>query len=150
MGNESQSMSDREIALAMHSLAKEFLDHRYPTGWGGVAVLRLADGTFLTSVAIETANGGASLCIETGAICEAHKLAKRVTHSACFVREDETKPLCILTACGICQERLRFWGDDVKIAVTGSTDPFMFLPLSGLQPFHWSAAYDPSELEHFE
>lgn len=63
----------------MYGEAVALITRRYPKGWGGAAVLRTADDTYLTSVAIETADGGASLCIETGAICEAHKLNKRVT-----------------------------------------------------------------------
>lgn len=26
--------------------------------------------------------------------------------------------LCVLSPCGICQERLRYWGEDAQVAVT--------------------------------
>ncbi|WP_313184248.1 cytidine deaminase [Lacrimispora sp.] len=84
--------------------------HRYPVGWGGAAVLRTEEDHYFTSVALETANGSAQLCIEVGAMCKAHKLNERVTHCICVVRDDEQSPFKVLSPCGICQERLRFWG----------------------------------------
>ena len=58
------------------------------------------------------------LCIETGAMLEAHKFNEKVTHCMCLVRKDEKSPYQILSPCGICQERLRYWGEDVQVAVT--------------------------------
>lgn len=46
------------------------------------------------------------LCMETGAILEAHKLNTKVTHTICVAREDENSEFTILTPCGVCQERL--------------------------------------------
>lgn len=37
----------------------------------------------------------------------------KVTHCICVVRDDENSEFKILTPCGICQERLRYWGEDV-------------------------------------
>lgn len=91
------TMDKPGIEDRMYGEAVALITRRYPKGWGGAAVLRTADDTYLTSVAIETADGGASLCIETGAICEAHKLNKRVTHSLCLVREDEHHPFMVLS-----------------------------------------------------
>lgn len=48
--------------------------------------------------------------METGAIVEAHKFGKKVTHSICLARADESSELKILSPCGICQERLFYWG----------------------------------------
>lgn len=45
-----------------------------------------------------------NVCIETGAILEAHKFNDPVTHSICVVRDDENSTFKILTPCGICQE----------------------------------------------
>lgn len=39
------------------------------------------DGKILTSVAPEVINAGTELCIETGAILEAHKLNTKITHT---------------------------------------------------------------------
>ncbi len=41
---------------------------------------------------IETANSSAILCIEVGAMCEAHKYNEAVTHCLPAVRDDENSP----------------------------------------------------------
>lgn len=123
--------AERHIEEALYRSAVELIERRYPTGWGGAAAMRLAgkdngkhDGSngsealIVTSVAIETPNAAASLCIEVGAMCEAMKLDRRVTHTICVVRDDEHAPFTVLSPCGICQERLRYWGDDVMCAVS--------------------------------
>ncbi len=142
-------MDNLKIGEKMYQTAVELIQHRYPTGWGGAAVIRTEDDSYYTSVAIETANGGAQLCIEVGAMCEAHKFNTKVTHSLCVVRDDENSPFKVLTACGICQERLRFWGTDVFVGVTDAQNTLKFVTLDELQPFHWSSAYPQSELEHY-
>ncbi len=138
-----------EMAEALFSRATEFIKKRYPKGWGGAAVLRTEKDNYLISVAIEVSNEGASLCIETGAICEAHKLNEAVTHSMCVVRDSEDSPFKILTPCGICQERLMFW-KDVSVGVSTTDFSLKMLPLCELQPFHWSRAYKKEELNFFE
>ncbi|QEN07231.1 cytidine deaminase [Oceanispirochaeta crateris] len=141
-------MQQNEIAQVLFSKAKTFIENRYPTGWGGAAVLRTVNNNFLISIAIETCNAGASLCIETGAICEAHKLDEAVTHSICVVRDSEKSEYKVLTPCGICQERLMYW-DDVYVGVTDSDSPLKLVPLRDLQPFHWSKAYDKKDMEFY-
>ena len=74
------------IEETLYRLAVELIQKRYPKGWGGAAVLRTEQDHYLTSVALETANASAELCIEVGAMCEAHKLQERVTHGLCRVR----------------------------------------------------------------
>lgn len=96
------------IEQTLYDTAIEFIKNRYPSGWGGVAVIHTDDNRFLISVAIEVFNASAELCIETGAICEAHKWNVGVTHCICVVRDDEQSEFKVLTPCGICQERLRF------------------------------------------
>lgn len=143
-------MERSTIENRMYQMVIELIQNRYPIGWGGAAVVHTAKDHFFTSVALDTANGGAQLCIEVGAMCEAHKMNERVTHCLCVVREDERSPFKILSPCGICQERLRYWGTDVLVGVTTTSNDLQFMPLSKLQPFHWSAAYPAEELEHFE
>lgn len=53
----------------MYRLAAELIEKRYPAGWGGAAVVRTANDNYYTSVAIETSNASAVLCIEVGAMC---------------------------------------------------------------------------------
>lgn len=115
---------------------------RYPTGWGGAAALALDNGTILTSVAPGVIVASTELCMETGAILEAHKLNRPVTHSLCLVREDEHSPLTILSPCGVCQERLFYWGYKVKAAVSNQEQALIFKPLKELQPYHWHAAFE--------
>ena len=148
--------TERRIEDELYRSAAELIERRYPAGWGGAAAMRL-DGRgdmpsqIVTSVAIETANAAASLCIETGAMCEAMKRDLRITHTICLVRDSENDPFTVLSPCGICQERLRYWGNDIRCAVTGHTEDGrpLFVRLDDLQPHHWTQAYPASELEHF-
>ena len=141
--------SEEIIEQEMYRKAIEFISERYAKGWGGAAIIRSEDGQYFTSVAIETANGGAALCIEVGAMCEAHKYNVRVTHCLCVVRDDENSPFKVLSPCGICQERLRFWGEDVMAGVTTADNTLKFVTLGELQPYHWTNAYPSEELDHY-
>lgn len=134
----------------MYQKAKELILKRYPIGWGGAAVIHTANDNYFTSVALETANGSAQLCIEVGAMCEAHKHGERVTHCLCVVRDDEKSPFKVLAPCGICQERLRYWGTEVLVGVKTQNDNLQFVRLMEMQPYHWTNAYLAEELEHFQ
>ena len=142
-------MRNYPVEQTMYRKAVELIEQRYPKGWGGAAVIRTAGDNYFTSVAIETANGSAALCIEVGAMCEAHKYKERVTHCLCVVRDDECSEFKVLSPCGICQERLRYWGDEVQVGVTTRDGKLHFVELKELQPYHWTNAYDPDELERF-
>ena len=137
------------IEREMFRRAAELIRRRYPAGWGGAGVVHTAGDHYYTSVAIETANASAALCIETGAMLEAHKYDERVTHCLCLVREDENAPFRVLSPCGICQERLRYWGEDVQVAVTTPDGALHFVPLRAMQPWHWTDAYPAEEIEHY-
>ena len=142
-------MRNTVIENKMFQIAKELIETRYPKGWGGAAVIRTQKDHYFSSVAIETANSSASLCIEVGAMCEAHKYNEKVTHCLCIIRDDENSSYKVLSPCGICQERLRFWGEDVQVGVTTANGKPLFVELRELQPYHWTMAYDAEELEHF-
>lgn len=91
------------IEKEMFNKAVEFLEERYGKDKaGGVAVLRIENGEYLISVWPECYNSSANLCAETGAICEAHKLNKKVTHSLCVCRQKDGENYEILSPCGIC------------------------------------------------
>jgi len=130
------------IEQTLYDTAVDFIKNRYPTGWGGAAVIHTDDNRFLISVAIDVFNASAELCIETGAICEAHKWNVGVTHCICVVRDDEHSEFKVLTPCGICQERLRFWGENVMVGVTTSDKSLKFVRLGELMPYYWGKAYD--------
>ena len=102
----------------------------------------------MTSVAFDSPNTGANLCHETGAYCEANRLDDAVVASVCVSRSDPSRPFLILAPCGICQERLRHWGDDVKVAVAVHGEPGMWQSkrLVELQPHYWvNAVKDAGE-----
>lgn len=143
-------MGNDNISEIMYQLAIELIQNRYPIGWGGAAVIRTEKDHYFTSVALETANGGAQLCIEVGAMCEAHKFNEKVTHCICVVRDNEKSPFIVLSPCGICQERLRFWGTGVLVGVTDVHSTLKFVTLGELQPYHWTTAYPEDDLECFQ
>ena len=130
------------IEQTLYDTAIDFIKNRYPSGWGGAAVIHTDDNRFLISVAIDVFNASAELCIETGAICEAHKWNVGVTHCICVVRDDEHSEFKVLTPCGICQERLRFWGEDVMVGVTTNDSSLKFVRLGELMPYYWGMAYE--------
>ena len=102
--------------------ARELLERRFPGEEGIAEAMYTADGAVLTSVFFEPEWGSGMLCAETGAICEAEKLGKRVAASVCVSRLSGEDPMLILTPCGICQERLFHWGPDVEVAVPDPMD----------------------------
>ena len=108
------------------------------------------DGQFLISVFLESFNGSACLCMETGAMCEAQKYNLRITHSLCISRERETEAPRILTACGICRERLRYWGNTVKVAVTNPENSVLFKTLEELDPYCWENAFEDDDRETYK
>ncbi|MFP7200957.1 cytidine deaminase [Lysinibacillus halotolerans] len=124
------------IEKRLYEEAVALIEKRYPIGWGGAAAMYTTDGKILTSVAPEIINASTELCIETGAILEAHKLDTQITHSICVVRDNEKSEFKILTPCGICQERLFYWGPNVKVAVYTTERDILFKTLEEVQSFH--------------
>jgi len=135
-------MKTMKIEAQLYSSAVKLIEQRYSKGWGGAAAIRLATGEIVTSVAPDTELDVLSTCMELGGFLEAHKQNQAVTHSLCIFRENESASFTILSPCGVCQERLRYWGSGVLVAVTNPKNEVIFKPLSNLQQHHWSAAYD--------
>ena len=125
------------IENIMYNLAVDFLDKRYGNKAGGVAVLRIETNEYLISVWPEAPNSCVDLCAETGAICEAHKLNKKITHSLCVCRQHDNEMFEILSPCGVCQERLYYWGENVKCAISTKDNSVIFKSLKELQPYYW-------------
>ncbi|WP_071458868.1 cytidine deaminase [Bacillus massilinigeriensis] len=130
-----------DIEQRLYEAATELIKQRYPSGWGGAAAMYTEDGKILTSVAPEVINASTELCIETGAILEAHKHNTKITYSICVVRDDERAEFKVLTPCGVCQERLFYWGSGVKAAVTNQDGKLVYKTLKEIQPYHWYRAY---------
>lgn len=135
-------MKELNIENEMYYRAVELINKRYPKGWGGAGVVYTSNGNYFTSVSNDAINASAILCIETGAILEAHKYNEKITHCMCVIRESEESTYKVLTPCGICQERLRYWGEDVLVAVSNEEKLIKFVPLKELQPYHWSKVYE--------
>ena len=132
-------MDDIKIGKEMYQKAIDFMDYRYGVNKaGGVAVLRIETDEYLISIWDEEVNENAYLCAEVGAICEAHKLNKKVTHSLCVCRQNDGESRKIVSPCGICQERLFYWGNDVKCAITNDNNDIIFKTLKELQPYYWN------------
>lgn len=142
-------MDDIQIGLEMYKRAIDFVEKRFPKGWGGCAIVYTEDGQFLISVALESFNASACLCMETGAMCEAQKFNLKITHSLCVSRDTEKDNFRILTACGICQERFRYWGGNVKIAVTNPNNKVVFKTLDELSNCYWGNAFPACEREEY-
>ena len=130
-------MSEKDIEIEMYNIGCKFLLDRFKDEAGGVGVIRVEDGTYYTSVWNETNNSAVDLCAETGAILEAHKYNKKVTHSLCVIKEKNSNEIKILTPCGVCQERLYFWGGDVKCAISNEKNKIIFKKLAEIQPYYW-------------
>ena len=128
-----------DIEQKLYNAAVELAQKRYPLGWGGAAAVRVESGKILTSVAPDIKNESLGLCMEVGAYLEAHKLDEVVTHSLCVSRESEATEFIILTPCGVCQERLVYWGGNVLAAITNPENKLIFKSIRELQPYHWSA-----------
>jgi cytidine deaminase len=133
-----RTLVDAAIALTRDRFAGE--------PWSGAAALRLDDGTILTSTAPSAPNAAVQLCHETGAICEAYKLGRRVVASVCVTAADDDRGFWILAPCGVCQERLFAYGPDVEVAVPEPADPrrWQTLRLRDVQP-HWFGRVFPDE-----
>ncbi len=117
--------------------AIDFVRERFPSGVEGAAAMYLEDGQILVSTSPIVENESVALCHETGAICEAYKLNKKVTASVCVSRDE--KGFHILTPCGVCQERLWSWGGDVDCAIPKRHDSTQWqsIKLSELSPHYW-------------
>jgi cytidine deaminase len=118
--------------------AKQLVEIRYPKGWGGAAAMLTDNGVVLTSIAPHVKNDALNLCMEVGACLDAHKLNVAITHSLCIYRENEKSDFKILTACGICQERLSYWGNNVEVVISNKENKLISKPLKELMPHHWS------------
>ena len=117
-----------------------FIQERFPKigDWDGAAAMYTHTGRVLVSTYAKCPNAGAGLCNETGAICEAHKFNERITASVCVGRSPEGT-FNIVAPCGICMERLHFWGRDVEVAVPDKdTTKWLAKKLSDVQPWYWN------------
>tara|TARA_B100000925_G_scaffold261217_1_gene217777 strand:- start:1856 stop:2266 length:411 start_codon:yes stop_codon:yes gene_type:complete len=123
---------------------KDFIDKRFPNSntEEGAAAMYTEDGEIILSTAPDVFNSGAGLCHETGAICDAYKNDKKIVASICVSKEKDGSYV-ILTPCGICQERLYFWGGDVEVGVPSENDlsKWESKKLKEVQPYYWAKPF---------
>lgn len=131
----------------LYEAALDQLERRWPVGTpGGAGAVYLDDGMILTSVGLDNVNGGVTLCGETGAICQAYTLNRRITASIFLYRESGGEPY-VMAPCGICQERLALWGPDVEVAVPDSDSPagWSARTLADVHPYYWAKVFAGGE-----
>ena len=119
--------------------AIEFVERRFPGEvWEGAAAMYTDDDEILTSTGLGVVNDSVALCHEVGAMCDAYKKNKRITASVCVSR-NESGAFVILSACGVCQERLWYWGGEVEVAVPLPQDPTQWqaISLKEIAPYYW-------------
>lgn len=133
--------------------AVDQLDRRWPQGGGVAAALGLDDGTLLTSVGLDNFHAAVNLCAETGAMCQAFTLDRAVTATVCVARKGGD--IVVLAPCGVCRERLAFWGPDVTAVVPDAqaADGWAAVTLAELMPHYWARQFSatgrwPSPSEH--
>ena len=115
------------------------IDQMDRRGCSEAAAVYLDDGQILTSVCLDNLNAAATLCAETGTICEAFTLGKAVTTSIFVSRWEPERGISVLAPCGICQERLALWGPDVQVGVADpeASSGWGVRTLRELNPFYW-------------
>jgi cytidine deaminase len=126
---------------------RQAIEH-FPTGYAGAAAVQTDSGRILTSVCFDAPNDAVSLCHETGAFCEANRLGEKVVASVCVSRTSPERPFLILAPCGVCQERLALWGDEVEVAVAvpGKPGAWQAKRLREVNPHYWlNAVRDAGE-----
>ena len=139
----SEPILDERLVKAARDLA--IARYGSESGWAGAAAMYTDAGALLTSVFIEAPNPGAMLCCETGAICEAHKRNERVVATVCVGRDGAGQPFVILAPCGLCMERLAYFGPDVQCAVPDERGGWKTMTLRELQPHRWDGWQPMSE-----
>ncbi|MDO8650494.1 MAG: cytidine deaminase [Candidatus Berkelbacteria bacterium] len=128
-----------EVNQKLYGAAQELLA-QHPDQ--AVSACYTEDGQILTGVSTESPHDQACLCAETGPICEAQKLKKKIVASICIAKEDKTGRVIVYTPCGICQERFFLFGEDLQVAIPQEDDPtkWQSVPLKQAQPYWWKKA----------
>ena len=104
----------------------------------GAAGIYTESGKLIISTAPDTLNDSVSLCHETGAYCEAYKIDEKIVASVCVHQGGDGKNI-VLTPCGVCQERLFLYGEDVEVGIPNENEfgSFISIKLKDVQPYHW-------------
>jgi cytidine deaminase len=130
-----------KINQKLYNAALELLQSCYKKNkLAGAVAMYTKEGKILTSTFPFGKNVHQRLCYETGSICEAHKYNYQITSSICLIRKTDSNKILVVAPCGVCIERLRYWGPDVQVAVPDSTNPTKWISktLKEVQPYYWA------------
>jgi len=134
-----------DLLKQLYDATVELIERKYPDGWGGASAMYTDKGTVITSMSPEVVNLSTEMCFEVGCICEAQKIGENITHVVSVIRDDFQRngiyEYKVVASCGVCQEMLFYWGNEVKCAVSNEKKEIVFKTLSELQPYYWRNAY---------
>ena len=142
-------MSGAQLDQRLMDAAIDFVERRFPgEPWAGAAAMYLDDGGMLISTAPDVVNDAVALCHEVGAMCEAYARGRKIVATICVSRAEDGR-FVILPACGVCQERLWYWGGDIQVAVPLPEDDTRWraVTLSEMAPHYWRKNGDPRAWE---
>ncbi|HTI66549.1 MAG TPA: cytidine deaminase [Caulobacteraceae bacterium] len=138
-------MTDLHLDQRLIDAAIDFVERRFPgEPWAGAAAMYVDDGSILISTAPEVVNDSVALCHEVGAMCEAYTKDKKIVATVCISRAEDGR-FVILPACGVCQERLWYWGGNIEVAVPASEGGanWKAVTLAEMSPHYWRKQGDP-------
>jgi len=126
-----------EVDQKLYEAAKELLAEHPDQA---ASACYLDDGEILTGVSTNGHHGPARLCAETGPICIAQKLKKKIAASICIANSDEGD-IIVYTPCGICQERFFWFGGETQVAIPqkGDSTKWQSVSLKQVQPYWWKS-----------
>ena len=135
--------SDLELLLSAARFAKQ----RYPDHCSVVSAARFDTGSIYHGVWVDASVDAAALCAEAGPICRAHEEGRRIIAVVSIGWDAENKTATVLPSCGVCQERLAYFGLDVWIAVAGDMQSGScdYRTLRSLRPNYWLPEVDSEE-----
>jgi cytidine deaminase len=119
------------------------MNERRQPGENAAAAIYLDTFEIVTSIAFDPPNVYAGCCHETGAILEAYRRDRSVLASVCVCQPPGSPTVLVLPPCGICQERLFWWGADVEVGVPDPDDQARWLskPLREIAPYYWATPF---------
>ncbi len=134
--------TDNPLLEKLYNFACEKLTVEYPEGWGGLCVAYTDKANIFYSKYFDAISESASLCFETGAILESFTKNEKITHIISLIRNEGSDEVHVVTPCGICQERLFSFGEDLNIIYRDDRGaPLKMIALRDLNPHHWYNLY---------
>lgn len=140
--------SENALAAAV-AACRELIETRFPEpSHRGAAAMLLLDGTVLTGTAPDAINPSVEVCHEVGPYCEAFRIGQPVLASVCLHRSPEGA-FRVLSACGVCLERLAVHGASVLVAVPqpAALGEVWWIALRAALPHYWMLVFFPDEMK---